>query len=279
MTRGYLPQKPVTVVSGTGDEAAIEAVKQTAEQAQSMAANARQMVLNRDPRLASVEQSTLTLQQLADDYQRRVAESLADREDLRQKQAEHGAQIASLATDIHDEAESRATIDAAQQAAISGLSARLDNITLTPGPAGPQGERGLPGAKGERGEQGIAGTQGAQGPQGITGPKGDTGAAGKDSDPSVVNALTARIATLESTRTIAYGMASTPALALLATTDIIIPLSRTMPDTNYTVELGKSSNIRDDMITLKNKSVTTVTYAVRAVIALGAGTLAVITHY
>lgn len=295
MSRGLLPQKPVTLITENGDEAALESVKQTAEQGVSLAQNARQMVINDRQttaadraRIDDVEKNTLTLQQLADDYQARLGESLTDRATLR-------AQIQTLATDIHDEAENRATHDATLQVALSGISARLDNIQLIPGPAGKDGAPGRDGRDGTDGKPGTTGTDGKSAYQlarergyggtetqwiaSLKGDQGVKGDPGKDVDPAVINALTARIAALENTRALAYGMASTPALTLLATTDVIIPLSRTMPDTNYTVELGKSSNLRDDMITLKTKTATTVTYTVRAIIALGAGTLAAIARY
>ena len=55
----------------------------------------------------------------------------------------------------------------------------------TPGPAGPQGERGLagesgpPGERGPQGEQGVAGNQGPQGSPGEPGPHGEPGAQGE----------------------------------------------------------------------------------------------------
>ncbi len=61
----------------------------------------------------------------------------------------------------------------------------------TPGPAGPQGERGLagdpgsqgesgpPGERGPQGEQGVAGNQGPQGSPGAPGPRGEPGAQGE----------------------------------------------------------------------------------------------------
>jgi len=80
--------------------------------------------------------------------------------------------------------------------AINALWVAIDEIELTPGPQGPQGEQGPAGPQGEQGpagpqgeqgpagpqgEQGPAGSQGEQGPagsQGEQGPKGDTGSQG-----------------------------------------------------------------------------------------------------
>ena len=55
----------------------------------------------------------------------------------------------------------------------------LQNISLTPGPPGPKGDRGDPGPQGVPGEIGPQGIQGLQGPPG---PKGDTGERGPKGD-------------------------------------------------------------------------------------------------
>ena len=65
--------------------------------------------------------------------------------------------------------------------AITVLGDRIDNIELTPGPIGPQGEIGPIGPQGEvgiQGEIGPIGPQGEVGPQGDIGPVGPTGATG-----------------------------------------------------------------------------------------------------
>lgn len=250
--RGYIPQVPVTIVTENGDEAMIAEVKATAEQGVTLAQNARQMVLNRDARLAGVEESTLTLQQLADDYRTRVAESATDRADLR-------AQISSLATDMHDEAHDRADSDAANQVALSALRADLDRIHLTPGPKGDPGRDGQTGA---------------------TGRDGVAGAAGKDFDPAIAAAINSRVATLEgATRIIGFGLASTPGLALLATVDITVTLSRQMPSTDYAVETARAGGITVDMLTVKAKTRTTVTYTLKAAVALGASVIGTLAYY
>lgn len=55
----------------------------------------------------------------------------------------------------------------------------LQNVSLTPGPAGPKGDRGAPGPQGNPGE---IGPQGLQGLQGLPGPKGETGERGPQGD-------------------------------------------------------------------------------------------------
>jgi hypothetical protein len=55
------------------------------------------------------------------------------------------------------------------------LETRINNISLTPGPAGPQG---LPGVNGANGANGLNGLDGATGPQGPAGPQGPVGATG-----------------------------------------------------------------------------------------------------
>jgi len=71
--------------------------------------------------------------------------------------------------------------------AINDLRAAIDEIELTPGPEGPQGEQGSAGPQGEQGpagpqgEQGPAGLQGEQGP---AGPQGEQGPAGPLIEPA-----------------------------------------------------------------------------------------------
>ena len=63
--------------------------------------------------------------------------------------------------------------------AINDLWDAIDEIELTPGPQGPQGEQG---PAGPQGEQGLAGPQGEQGPKGDTGDTGPTGPVGPKGD-------------------------------------------------------------------------------------------------
>jgi hypothetical protein len=80
------------------------------------------------------------------------------------------------------------------QQQIDQLKMDLENIQLTPGPKGDQGDPGPKGDKGDTGEQGpqgLTGPQGPVGPQGATGatgPQGETGPQGPpgDSDPGDV---------------------------------------------------------------------------------------------
>jgi microcystin-dependent protein len=65
------------------------------------------------------------------------------------------------------------------------LQNQIDNIQLTPGPEGPQGEVGPAGPQGDPGPQGEQGPQGDVGPtgaQGDTGPQGDAGPQGPQGD-------------------------------------------------------------------------------------------------
>lgn len=61
-------------------------------------------------------------------------------------------------------------------------------LSLMPGPVGPQGERGpigVTGAQGERGPIGERGPQGEQGPIGVTGPQGERGVQGPQGEQGV----------------------------------------------------------------------------------------------
>ncbi len=150
--RAYIPQTPVVMVTENGDDALISQVQETAVLALATGQNAQQMVRNRDARLAHVETSTLTLQELADEYRGRAAASEEDRAELR---------------------------------------SMIENIQLTPGADGRPGADGAPGragadgADGRDGAPGKDGSPGAPGKDGAPGAPGKDGAAGKDFDPAI----------------------------------------------------------------------------------------------
>jgi hypothetical protein len=190
--RGYLPRTPVTIISEDGNDAAADAAMQAATKAQQAADNARQMVLNRDPRLKNLE----------------------------------------------DVAETFATLQAGADEEHARLQHDIDTIALTPGP------------KGDRGETGPKGDTGTQGAKGDTGPKGDTGAAGTATNIAVG---TGRLTT---------------ALILGGTVDVTVTLSRTMPNTTYTVGIAPTTGMS---FTVKTRTTTTVTVTVGAALALTVG--------
>lgn len=128
----------LTIFPGASvDTAAIEAqvaeVKATADAAVAAAANARQMVLNRDV--------TLT--------------------DLKATASQFGS-VTAAADAIHAQLEQE----------LIALRAALANVQTTPGPAGLDGAAGTPGTKGDKGDTGTAGAKGADGAAGATGPSG-----------------------------------------------------------------------------------------------------------
>ena len=57
------------------------------------------------------------------------------------------------------------------EAQVVQLSSQLENISLIPGPIGPQGDQGPQGEKGDQGPQGEKGDQGPQGEKGDQGPQ------------------------------------------------------------------------------------------------------------
>ena len=86
------------------------------------------------------------------------------------------------------------------------LSRKVEEIQLTPGSTGPQGEAGPKGDIGLMGPQGIQGEQGPIGPQGtqgIAGPQGQTGPAGSQGPPGItpaeVAAMRSQITALQNT--------------------------------------------------------------------------------
>jgi hypothetical protein len=71
-----------------------------------------------------------------------------------------------------------ASVDAKIASAVATINARIDTITLTPGPQGPQGVTGATGPAGATGATGPTGAAGATGPTGATGATGPTGTTG-----------------------------------------------------------------------------------------------------
>lgn len=243
-------------------QAQIDTIRMQAEEAEAVGQNARDMVLRRDPRLT-------TLEDLA-------------------------ARLAG-AVDSGNETHAR-------------LDNRIDEIKLTPGPPGKDGSPGVdgkPGRDGSDGANGLDGKPGLAGADGLsayqlaraagyggtqaqwlTSLTGAQGQPGKQGDPgtpadmSRVAALETKIAALEAAKVFAVGIAATPSLALLATQDVTIELSREMPDTNYTLDLSRSQGLLTaGAVTYKSKTRTSATYTLRAVVALGAGSLVVLARY
>lgn len=62
------------------------------------------------------------------------------------------------------------------------LGEAVKNISLTPGPTGPQGVNGVSGPKGDKGDTGPVGPKGDKGDTGSVGPKGDIGPVGPKGD-------------------------------------------------------------------------------------------------
>jgi len=249
-------------------QAQIDTIRAQAEEAEAIGQNARDMVLRRDPRLTTLEELAARL---------------------------------GGAVDSGNETHAR-------------LDQRIDQIELTPGPAGTDGHNGSDGNPGRDGVDGHAGSDGTKGTDGLDGKpgndglsayqlarsagyggtqsqwlasltgskgdRGDKGDTGTPADMTRVATLETKVANLEAAKTFAVGIAATPALALLATQDVVIELSREMPDTNYALDLSRSQGLlTTGAVTLKSKTRTTVTYTLRAVITLGAGSLVVLARY
>lgn len=271
--RGYLPQKPVTYITEEGDDAALEAVRATAEQALSTGQNARQMVLNRDTRLNNLE-----------DVANRFADitTAAQAEHARLQEA-----IDTIALTPGPQGDQGPQGEPGLVGATGPAGAKGDNGLDGPqgepgskgdrgdiGPAGPQGARGADGAtgatgpKGETGPTGPAGAQGPQGFQGAQGPKGEPGATGPqgvkgDTGPTGATGQTGAQGPKGDTGAtgpagptgptgpqgpagtgtvtqIEYrdGIAVPAVLSLLglsATTDVTVTWANAFPDTNYTI--------------------------------------------
>lgn len=187
-------------------KAAAVAAHDLAVTADAKAANARQMVLNRDPRLGSLE-----------DVAARFATEIARTDQ------------------IH--AELQAGVDAANARA------------MVAGPAGVAGPQGPAGSNGTNGSKGDAGATGATGPSG--------------------------------TATLALASRPIGALALGGNTTLVLPLSRTMTNTNYEVQFAHSAVVALANVTYSNivKTTTQVSVKVTSVgLALLAGTVVCVAY-
>jgi hypothetical protein len=190
----------------------------TAAAGLTLAANARQMVLNdRDANATRFS----NLQDVADKFDAEIAS--ADTEHLR----------------LQDE--------------INAISRTPGPIGPAgpPGAAGLQGERGAVGATGPQGSvgpKGETGATGVAGPVGATGPQGAKGDAGTPADMGRVTALeatarattealaalTTRVGNLEKIKTlVSMGTAQVPATLLRGDTNVVVALRPAMPDTGY----------------------------------------------
>ena len=100
------------------------------------------------------------------------------------------------------------------------------------GPQGIQGTKGNTGSQGPKGDQGNIGPQGEIGPKGdtgspgIQGPKGDTGNAGSNANIQYEN-----------------GIAALPALLLGGSTNIVVTLSGSFPNTTYVYKLRAMAGV------------------------------------
>lgn len=219
---------PAPNVDLSGVEANVQAAHDLAEHATERAENARSMVLNRDPRLRTLEEQQAALEALAADYTAALQASLTDRATLHERVAEALAR------------------------------------TMMPGPAGERGSAGADGAQGLRGPSGVDGVQGPAGKDGAPGATGARGPAG----PS-------------GTANLAVGARPVTALVLGATATVTVPLSRTLPDTTYRVEMAHSAivSLAAGMLTEVSRTTSSVTVRVTAVgVAIAGGTVVVVTR-
>lgn len=210
------------------------------------------------------------LQTQIDELRTETADAKATGQNARQMVLSRDTRLTSL----EDVATKFDTVIRAAETTHDNLRAEIANIELTPGPPGKDGADGQPGRNG---------LDGARGAEGKPGDKGDTGQRGTDGTPADmarVTALETKVRDLEAAKVFAVGIAATPGLALLQTQDVTIELSRAMPDTNYTLDLSRSQGLLTaGAVTFKTKTTNTVTYTLRAVVALGAGSLIVLARY
>lgn len=208
-------------------KAQIDDAKQAADTAQATGANARQMVLNRDQRLQTLEEVAARVQF-----------------------------IEAAASDEHGR-----------------LERRIDDIELSPGPAGTDGRDGHDGTDGRDGAPGkdsiTPGPKGEPGRDGIDGKPGTKG----DTGPAGTNALTQ----------IEYrdGVAVPAVLSLLglaATIDVSVTWPTAFPDTTYTIVKPQTTATTASLLgktdaVVKSKTATGCVITVTTTALLAAGTV------
>src|SRR3990172_7796458 len=111
-----------------------------------------------------------------------IQELQTDVSAVKKKGEQNAAEIESMKGGLPAEAAARKTAD-------EDLQNQLNNIQLTPGPPGPQGEPGPAGPQGPQGEPGPVGAIGPQGPQGEVGLQGVPGSQGTQGEPGPVGAI------------------------------------------------------------------------------------------
>lgn len=265
-----MSERPRKIESSGGGDA--EAAMEAAAAAQATANNARQMVLNRDPRLKSLED-------VADRFQVITAAAEAEHERLQ--------------SEIDNKA---ITPGPAGPAGPQGAKGDAGSVGATgavgpQGAAGPKGDAGATGAQGPKGDtgntgpagpQGAKGDQGAQGPQGLKGDTGSQGATGAQGPqgPAGVNALTQ----------IEYrdGISVPAVLSLLgisATVDVTVTWATPFPDANYIIVKPSTTSNQaaligktDAVVKSKTAAGCVVTVTTTALLAVGNVTLSVLAY-
>lgn len=97
-----------------------------------------------------------------------------------------------------------------------------------------------------------------------------------DATTTALTALTSRVTALEAAEP-AFGTATTPALALLASKDITVTLNQAMPTTTYTAKTLVDPAFAGKLTaTVKTQTTNTVVVTISAVVALGASSITVI---
>lgn len=248
-------------------QAQIDAVNAKADQAEQTGQNARQMVMNRDPRIATLEDLAQRLGgavQAGDDAHARLDQRIDDIEltpGPSGKDGEPGKDSTVAGPPGRDGADS----------AVPGPPGRDGKDSTVPGPPGKDGTAGIDGLSAYQlaRQQGYGGTL-TQWLASLTGAKGDTGPAGKDANVQVEYR---------------DGVAVPAMLSLLgsqAQSDVTITWPTPFPDANYVVTPQISTTaatlIGRTTPTVKSKTATgcVITVTTTAVVSAGQATLSAI---
>lgn len=277
----------LTPTGDSGEAAAAllkaQAAQDAAEAAMERANNARGMVL------ADRERNALSLDEL-----RAAAAQLPT---TQQAAAEAHLAFQQQIDMLREMVNTDATENDATQAQVDAMFEQLQNIQLTPGPQGEAGPRGPAGADGAKGATGAVGPQGERGPAGVAGPAGSAGATGPAGADGLSAYQIARnqgyggtetqwVASLKGatgatgpagTANLAVGIRPTPALGLLSSIDVTVPLSNDMGSTTYNYRVAASFDLNSVMqVTYKSRTSSSITFTCKALVALGSGFLSVV---
>ncbi len=203
--------------------------------------------------MSSLSTLVASVRQTADATAQQTSQQALEIEDVRTRYSSIQQLATAYENALADSLEDRANLQEEndeQEAAIEALSlqvmammSQVAEIELTPGPAGKDGAPGAPST--------------------IPGPKGDTGAQGPQGLPGSPNLV--------------IGITAVPALLLGAAVPIVVTFPKAMSSLNYQFGCSITSGLTTVQVTEipSARTLTSMTFTVKALVGLGAGSLLV----